>query len=418
MSQYLLATIVGCGILATNFPVAARDRDPPPIRAFDLATIEKLGRDIYSQDQLAWKATDILMMHRTERVLSKEGMNGWIVSTTGNSEIVRFIKRGRRGPELLYDISFASGAGPEFSVPRDKALNADEVAQYNARELALKNVDSPCSDRYNTVVLKDPEGDGWIAWALAATTNPDLILVGGNYRITVSANGKRVRQKDRLSRSCIRFDKKEMDAELASKSGAPSHNFFVSNVVSLTPTESHVFTALNYQITLRVGTNDGKTWKIDDGQVTAIDQDSPDLDGFTARSFAGQQEQCGSILSKLNEEPPRFYNSKGLDSKVILQTEGDEPFSLSAPEGFKVVSALCVRNDIVPALNDYKVLLAGYNLYIIDKGVGHPDATGKLELINGAANFTLIDGESSSPEIEARVNARLKWFNEAISKSL
>jgi hypothetical protein len=39
-------------------PAMAQD---PAIRQFDIPTLEKLGHDMYVQDQAAWHATDALM---------------------------------------------------------------------------------------------------------------------------------------------------------------------------------------------------------------------------------------------------------------------------------------------------------------------------------------------------------------------
>jgi len=48
---------------------AADDPPPAPIRDFDIATIERLGQEMYAQDQEAWKATDVLLLRKKENSL-------------------------------------------------------------------------------------------------------------------------------------------------------------------------------------------------------------------------------------------------------------------------------------------------------------------------------------------------------------
>jgi hypothetical protein len=138
-----------------------------PIREFDIPTLERLAREMHAQDALAWKATDVLVARRTEKGVEADGVKGWINGTRDGRDLIRFIRIGDRGPEALYDVVFPETGSPNFSRPADRTLTADELAQYNARTLAAENLGGRCSDRYNTVALRDPESDGWLIWALA-----------------------------------------------------------------------------------------------------------------------------------------------------------------------------------------------------------------------------------------------------------
>jgi len=254
--------MAACALLCA--PAAAQE-----IRQFDIPTLEKLGHDMYIQDQASWHATDALMALHPQAELVKENVRGWIVEDQRDGQLVRFIRMGNAGPEAAYDISYASGK-PVVSVPRDRNLTDSEKAQYAARDLAIKSVTQRCGDNYNTVVLKDPTGTGWLAWALAATTNPNLVMAGGHHRLTVSADGSQVVQMDALSRSCA----------VMQKGGAPAGGkvagLFTTQLVSNLPVETFVFLSLDQGLPIFVMTPDRTLWRIADGKISKIDVPKPD----------------------------------------------------------------------------------------------------------------------------------------------
>jgi hypothetical protein len=184
----------------------------------------------------------------------------------------------------------------------------------------------------------------------------------------------------------------------------------IGHVVSLTPVETYVFSNLSYQIKLAVGTLDGLAWKVDGGRITNIDMDMPDFDGFAARVLAGFEEQCRIIASR-SDQPNERVNIG--NPKVILATEGDEPFALDVPSGHTAEAVVCIRRDIVPAPNDYKVLVAGYPLYIVDFGLGRPRRIGALEVLDGKIRFRMVDGPPLPDDIASRMQTRLAQLQSA-----
>ncbi len=229
----------------------------PEIRQFDIPTLEKLGHDMYVQDQAAWRATDALTAQHPQADLIAEKVHGWIVEARPAGQLVRFIRDGDAGPEAAYDINMA-GEKPAVSVPLDRVLSDSEKAQYSARSLAIKSITQRCGDNYNTIVLKDPEGGGWLAWALAATTNPNLVMAGGHRRLTVSADGSQILHNDALSRSCLMLDKKPTD-ESKNKMVALMSTQIVSDI----PVETFVFLSLQHRLPFVVLTPDRTEWAVE-----------------------------------------------------------------------------------------------------------------------------------------------------------
>jgi hypothetical protein len=377
----------------------------PPIRAFDIPTIEWLGRAMYDQDQEAWKATDVLKAQHDESELKAAGLHGWIVESIAGQDVVRFVRESSGSPEAYYDVTFPKNSAPQLSTPPATVLSPEELGQYRARRLALASGELNCAKTYNTVALKDPQSSNWLVWVMAATIDSDAVMIGRHYRFTISADGNSVIQKDALSRGCLKLSKKSMNVP----DGSTLQSMFVSHLVSLTPIETHVFANLSYHLPLYVGTQDGTTWKIDRGRLHAVGDDDPDADGIIARAFEGNEEHCVSLLESKDEAGRKYF--VGPETHVINPTEKAAKFDLGEiPDDRLATGVICGRLSIVPAPNDFKVILAGLALTIVDKGEGHPKRVGILEAPGGHIAFTLKDGPPLTDDLKTRVGKRLDSF--------
>jgi hypothetical protein len=246
--------------LALVHPALAADK-PPPIRAFDIPTIERLGGAIYRQDRAAWLATDALMAKVPD--LKGAGLRGWIVEGQGDAEKVRFLRDTGSGLEAGYDI-LVTGKGAQAVVePADRSLTAEERAAFAARQTAMKNLPGACRPGYNSVVIRDVEGDGWLVWLLAPSPARDAIPFGGHYRFSISADGQTVNRIDALSASCL-----TMDAKPKLPPGAKPAGLYVTHIVSPTPVETHVFLGLMYRTPIIVGTGKDVMWIVENGKIS------------------------------------------------------------------------------------------------------------------------------------------------------
>lgn len=380
-------------------PTFAADETPPPIRQFDIATLERLGRAMYEQDQFAWKATDEVL-RRLSSDETRAKLRDWVVVPHGNATRVRMLRESEHGIEVFQDVDFVPGAAPVTSEPTDRALSPSERAQHDARTLALKNIARRCAQRYNSVILPDPDSSDWLVWAMPATMTSGVIVVGGYERFTISRDGTRILRHDRLSRGCLTMGPPQ--------SGSDSVAIFTYQYVSLIPVETYVFVSLGYARPIYVGTLDGKAWKIELGRISTIDMQSPDPDGFGARALAGNEETCHLILRR----PDGKFDIGREEIKVISGTEGSQTLSLQAPPDRTIASVFCSRRSIVPAPNDYKVLRMGYNLMIGDSGQTHGDSIGSLEVTGGRVHFRMIQGDLTADE-KARVDKRIQELQAA-----
>lgn len=95
--------------------------------------------------------------------------------------------------------------------------------------------------------------------------------------------------------------------------------------------------------------------------------------------------------------------------KVIEQTSKDGAFTLprGAPKGVQAV--MCKRSSILPAAHDYKILQAGFALYLSDE-LGRVAVLG---IADGRVQLDMLDGALTEAE-QAQLNLRVRDFESAI----
>jgi len=234
------------------------------IRKFDKTKIEMLGVAIYEQDIRAAAATDMLFAKNIDA--QKEGMRGWIIEGDAKKMLVRFVREKDGLLEAFYDVSFVNKKEPVIEKPKDLKLTDSQVAQFRARSLALTNITRPASRNYNVVILPDPGNDGFLVYALATTMEPNMVMVGGHYRFTVSKNGERIIHSDELFRSFLELSTKPKELP----PGAMLSALTMTSLVSDMTLETHVYLSLLHRMTFFVGTPDQHVWKVQNGKIEIV----------------------------------------------------------------------------------------------------------------------------------------------------
>jgi hypothetical protein len=108
--------------------------------------------------------------------------------------------------------------------------------------------------RYNYEVLNDPDGSGFLVYALAAFTKKNAVYTGGDVRITVSADGAKVERIDQLSHGIIeqKSDPGHEVAALVVAQAIETHH----------PVETFLYESHLYHLPFYVATNDGSSWRV------------------------------------------------------------------------------------------------------------------------------------------------------------
>jgi hypothetical protein len=168
---------------------------------------------------------------------------GW--SSAFGSEIREFDRNtvSRLGAELahLVDTPDKGATTPARKRARDTAIAA----------LKGKLFDIP----YNYVVVDDPDGSGFLVYALAHAKNE--IILGGHFRVTVSADGSKAEQVDALSNTLLRQPPPPKSYE-----GEKPLAVSMSQIVSNKPLETCVYTSLHDKVIVSVGmvNDNAKVW--------------------------------------------------------------------------------------------------------------------------------------------------------------
>jgi len=260
----LIVVSLTAGCKKAEKPVDA-EKDRPSDA--ELAKLEHLGEAIYLKDWAAAKSTDILL----EKIGQPEpgDVNGWVIINEGNGYLTRFIRQTPQELKVIYDVRIDAIGKGEFWQGNLRPLSDTEKAMFRARQNAARAAPMECADSYNTVVLEDPDSDGWLVYVLAATTDKKTVVVGGHSRVRVSPDGTEVISVIPLYKSCLVAEKPSL--EQAEEPTA----FYVSFPIADVPSEIHVYLNRLYGYDLYVVTASEK-WLVIDGKITPIVQEPRD----------------------------------------------------------------------------------------------------------------------------------------------
>lgn len=254
--------IVPLIVVILLFPAAAFAGE---IREFKIRTLEKLGNEISRQDEIAAKASDVVL--ETQPAAKALKLRGWITELGKDKDKVNIIIETASGPCLAYTVSFAGSEEPVVEDRRGQALPPNIALRYKARGTAIAAVKGQLYDAlYNFEILDDPDGHGFLVYALAATKKNDEILTDGHYRVTVSADGSKAERVDLLSQ-LIRQPKGDRDHETVAVSS--------SQLSSKLPVETWLYSSHLYHLPMYVGGNDGSIWGVANGRIVRVDDKGP-----------------------------------------------------------------------------------------------------------------------------------------------
>ena len=120
---------------------------------------------------------------------------------------------------------------------------------------------------YHYVVLDDPDGSGFLVYALGYA-NPGEVVLAGHFRVTVSADGGKAERIDALSRSLDIARKGE-----AVVKGYQPWGLSMSQIVSSKPVETAVYISNLTKLVVAVATPPkDQVWFIENGKIRKADE--------------------------------------------------------------------------------------------------------------------------------------------------
>ena len=142
------------------------------------------------------------------------------------------------------------------------SLSPESAAAIETAAKALPQIDL---SKYRFEVLEDPAGDAFLVYALAYSKNPDDVVLGIHYRVSVTHDAKKVKSVEPLSRSALIVKK-----SAGVPPGAAPVGVWGINLVSPTPLETHVYLSLLHHTPIFLRMADHSIWKVDGQQIAKV----------------------------------------------------------------------------------------------------------------------------------------------------
>ncbi len=211
---------------------------PGPTKG-EIEWLEQRGREIADYDHAAWVASDLLKPMKPD----KKDLGQFHAIKYSGHWFVYFGRMSEDSSEFLgaYIFSCPEGNFEEMKLtPHPESWPKDDLYPFAlaldvARGALREDLDLP---PYNNYVFREPNGTITVYY-LPGSTDEKNIRYGSDFKLSISADGRRVLQKNKLHNSMLTIPLGE-----AKKNGIkPAFNIH-SHVVTLLPTETDVAWAI------------------------------------------------------------------------------------------------------------------------------------------------------------------------------
>jgi hypothetical protein len=156
-----------------------------------------------------------------------------------------------------FDLKTTAQLGRELNrVSQRPDKGATNDVRRRARQTGIDAVKSRLFKvRYDFLVVDDPDRNGFVVYAMP--TKPGEIVLGGNFRVTVSADGSKAERVDAMARTLLPAPKPPKGME-----GQKPLTVSMSQIVSNRPLETCVYTSLHDNVIVSVGmvNDNAKVW--------------------------------------------------------------------------------------------------------------------------------------------------------------
>ena len=156
-----------------------------------------------------------------------------------------------------FDLKTVSRLGREMNRVSQRAdKGATDAVRKRAQQTAIGALKGRLFKiRYDFRVVEDPDGSGFLVYAMPS--KPGEIVLGGNFRVTVAADGSKAERIDAMARTLLPAPKPPKGSE-----GQKPVFVTMSQLVSNRPLETCVYTSLHDKVMVSVGmvNDNAKVW--------------------------------------------------------------------------------------------------------------------------------------------------------------
>lgn len=200
--------------------------------AEEMATIVERGREIAGYERAAIGATDLLLAGKPDY----SRMDLYVAVHTDQRWRVYFGKLDDSGNRFL--IAYAYACSDEVcqeikSMPNSEPAHMDLPPLARAVKLASKSFEADSQLTYNTNVFREPDSSITV-YVTPGSTTPETVLLGGDFKISISPDGTQVLKNVKLHNTVLRFSSSDIPE------GARGVSALHSHVRSDLPTETDV----------------------------------------------------------------------------------------------------------------------------------------------------------------------------------
>ena len=171
--------------------------------------------------------------------------------------------------------SFAAGGIREFDLRTLERLGAqltnpppsESGVRARAKQTAMAALKGKLFNvRYSYAVLDDPDGSGFLVYALGQAPRKGHVVMHGHFRVTVSADGSKAERVEPLARTLF--------IENATGEGMPAGAkpvaLWTIQIVGTRPLETLVYVSNIVGQPVYVGTSERQIWMIERGRVRKV----------------------------------------------------------------------------------------------------------------------------------------------------
>ena len=174
---------------------------------------------------------------------------------------------------LLKTGIFAAGSIREFDLRTIERLGAqltnpppsDSGVPARAKQTALAALNGKLFNvRYTYSVLRDPDGSGFLVYALGQGPRRGDVVIHGHFRVTVNTDGTKAERVEPLSKSLLIANRKSKRLPKGYRQVA----YGTVQIVGTRPLETLVYASNMLRQPIAVATMDRQTWFIEKGRIT------------------------------------------------------------------------------------------------------------------------------------------------------
>jgi hypothetical protein len=115
---------------------------------------------------------------------------------------------------------------------------------------------------YDYVVLGDPDGNGYLVYALGVPKRSDEVVLAGHFRVTISPGGAKAERVDALSRTLA------VTSKSGGVPGTDTAALWMIQLVGSRPVETLIYTSNLARLPIVVTTMPGgRVWAIENGRM-------------------------------------------------------------------------------------------------------------------------------------------------------